>query len=117
MGPDGKAASASLRRIWLFVIAITLHNFPEGLAVGVRLWGPRHRQRHDAGHRDRTAELSEGLAVGVALLGQKYSRMRAFRVALLTGLVSADRRPDRHHRGDLFRSRSCRGDWPSRQAP
>ena len=24
-----------LRRIWLFVIAITLHNFPEGLAVGV----------------------------------------------------------------------------------
>lgn len=27
--------SASLRHIWLFVIAITIHNFPEGLAVGV----------------------------------------------------------------------------------
>ena len=27
--------AASLRRVWLFVIAITIHNFPEGLAVGV----------------------------------------------------------------------------------
>lgn len=34
LGHEGPA-SASLRRIWLFVIAITLHNFPEGLAVGV----------------------------------------------------------------------------------
>jgi ZIP family zinc transporter len=34
LGREG-VMSASLRRIWLFVIAITLHNFPEGLAVGV----------------------------------------------------------------------------------
>jgi ZIP family zinc transporter len=34
-GPD----VASLRRIWLFVIAITIHNFPEGLAVGVGFGG------------------------------------------------------------------------------
>src|SRR5690554_1188311 len=27
--------SESLKRIWLFIIAITIHNFPEGLAVGV----------------------------------------------------------------------------------
>ena len=25
----------SLKKVWLFIIAITLHNFPEGLAVGV----------------------------------------------------------------------------------
>lgn len=30
-GPD----TETLKRIWLFVIAITLHNFPEGMAVGV----------------------------------------------------------------------------------
>ena len=29
-GPDSK-----MKRIWLFIIAITIHNFPEGLAVGV----------------------------------------------------------------------------------
>lgn len=28
-----------VRRIWLFVLAITLHNFPEGLAVGVGFGG------------------------------------------------------------------------------
>lgn len=33
-GREGPAA-ASLRRVWLFIIAITIHNFPEGLAVGV----------------------------------------------------------------------------------
>ena len=33
LGREG-TVSTSLRRIWLFVIAITLHNFPEGLAVG-----------------------------------------------------------------------------------
>ena len=31
-GPEGPPTER-LRRIWLFVIAITLHNFPEGLAV------------------------------------------------------------------------------------
>lgn len=33
-GKEG-ADLAQLRRIWLFIIAITLHNFPEGIAVGV----------------------------------------------------------------------------------
>lgn len=27
--------SPRMRKIWLFIIAITIHNFPEGLAVGV----------------------------------------------------------------------------------
>ena len=30
---------AGLRRVWLFVIAITLHNVPEGLSVGVGFSG------------------------------------------------------------------------------
>ncbi len=87
MGPDGKSASASLRRIWLFVIAITLHNFPEGLAVGVGFGG------HDIANGTTLAigiglqNFPEGLAVAVALLGQDYPRARAFRVALFTGLV------------------------------
>src|SRR5918994_3025056 len=34
LGREGGDTS-SLQRIWLFVIAITLHNFPEGMAVGV----------------------------------------------------------------------------------
>jgi hypothetical protein len=33
-GREG-ADAKQLRRTWLFVIAITLHNLPEGLAIGV----------------------------------------------------------------------------------
>ena len=33
-GQEGPQAD-NLKRVWLFVAAITLHNFPEGLAVGV----------------------------------------------------------------------------------
>jgi ZIP family zinc transporter len=28
-----------MKRIWLFIIAITIHNFPEGLAIGVGFGG------------------------------------------------------------------------------
>ncbi|MEK7723048.1 MAG: hypothetical protein AAB336_01750 [Acidobacteriota bacterium] len=33
-GHDG-IESTQLKKIWLFVIAIAIHNFPEGLAVDV----------------------------------------------------------------------------------
>ena len=33
LGHEG--SSITMKRIWLFIIAITIHNFPEGLAVGV----------------------------------------------------------------------------------
>jgi len=87
-GPDGKAtASASLRRIWLFVLAITLHNFPEGLAVGVGFGGNDIANGTTLAIGIGLQNLPEGMAVAVALLGQGYSRARAFRVALFTGLV------------------------------
>ena len=49
-GRDG----ANLKRIWLFIFAITLHNFPEGLAVGVNF---------------ANGDYSEGLplAIGIGL--------------------------------------------------
>lgn len=37
-GPEGSSLK-NLKRIWLFVFAIALHNFPEGLAVGVGFGG------------------------------------------------------------------------------
>ena len=86
MGHDGPV-SASLRRIWLFVIAITLHNFPEGLAVGVGFGGGDIANGTTLAIGIGLQNMPEGLAVAVALLGQNYSRKRAFGVAMLTGLV------------------------------
>ena len=87
IGPDPDAIRSRLQRIWLFVIAITLHNFPEGLAVGVSFGGG------DMANGTATAlgigiqNVPEGLAVAVALASVGYSRRFSFLAALATGLV------------------------------
>jgi ZIP family zinc transporter len=79
--------SSRLSRVWLFALAITIHNFPEGLAVGVSF-----------GSGDVTAGLvvalaiglqnmPEGLAVALPLLREGYSRRRSLWYGTLTGLV------------------------------
>jgi ZIP family zinc transporter len=86
LGREGPQAER-MRRIWLFVIAITLHNVPEGLAVGVGFGSG------DAGKAMALAigigvqNMPEGLAVAVSLLTLRYSRAQALMVAMLTGLV------------------------------
>jgi ZIP family zinc transporter len=79
--------SAALRRIWLFVIAIALHNFPEGLAVGVGFGSGDTGRGLALATGIGLQNAPEGLAVAVALMGEGYTKLRAFAVALLTGLV------------------------------
>lgn len=85
MGPEGP--DSKMRRIWLFIIAITIHNFPEGLAVGVGYgFG-------DVGAGTSLAigiglqNMPEGLAVALPLMGLGYNRWKAIGIATLTGLV------------------------------
>ncbi|MEW6221172.1 MAG: ZIP family metal transporter [Thermodesulfobacteriota bacterium] len=85
-GREGVAASR-LRRIWLFVIAITLHNFPEGLAVGVGFGGGDLGNGLSLAVGIGLQNMPEGLAVAVALVSEGYSRRYALLVALATGLV------------------------------
>lgn len=82
-GPDSKALS----RIWMFVIAITLHNFPEGMAVGVGFAGGDIANGMALATGIGIQNIPEGLAVAVALITVGYSRVRAFLVSLLTGLA------------------------------
>lgn len=86
LGREGPEA-ASLRRVWLFVIAITIHNFPEGLAVGVGFGAGGMAGGLPLAVGIGLQNAPEGLAVAVALLGEGYSRGRAWGVAALTGLV------------------------------
>ena len=76
-----------LSRIWLFVLAITIHNFPEGLAVGVSFGSGDI----GAGLVIATAiglqNMPEGLAVALPLLREGYSRRKALWYGTLTGLV------------------------------
>jgi zinc transporter, ZIP family len=79
--------SDSLRRIWLFVLAITLHNFPEGLAVGVGFGGGDVAGGTSLAIGIGLQNAPEGLAVAVALGTEGYSRRTAFAIAAATGLV------------------------------
>jgi len=85
-GPEG-ADPHNLRRIWLFIIAITLHNFPEGLAVGVGFGGGNVSNGVALAVGIGLQNIPEGLVVALALLTERYSRRDAFFIALLTGLV------------------------------
>ncbi len=82
-GPEPR----SLERIWLFVLAITIHNLPEGLAVGVGFGGGDLRGGVTLATGIGLQNAPEGLAVALALLSCGYSRIYAFVIAALTGLV------------------------------
>ncbi|AMN46879.1 protein gufA [Steroidobacter denitrificans] len=82
-GPDNKA----MERIWLFVLAITLHNFPEGMAVGVGFAGGDLGKGLSLAIGIGLQNIPEGLAVAAALSAIGYARSQAFWVACLTGLV------------------------------
>ncbi|MGE0679517.1 MAG: ZIP family metal transporter [Candidatus Binatia bacterium] len=84
-GPEGGASS--LHRVWLLILAITIHNFPEGLSVGVSFG----LENSTTGALLATAiglqNMPEGLAVALPLIREGYSRKRAVAYATLSGLV------------------------------
>ncbi len=86
-GLEGGAESSALAKIWLFVIAIAIHNFPEGLAVGVGIGSGDLSNGITLAIGIGLQNIPEGLAVALALIGQNYTAKNAFLVALLTGLV------------------------------
>lgn len=85
-GREGPEAVA-LRRVWLFIAAITIHNFPEGLAVGVGFGAEGLSGGLPLAIGIGLQNAPEGLAVAVALLGEGYGKWRAWRIAALTGMV------------------------------
>ena len=80
-------SSLKLKQIWLFVGAVTLHNFPEGLAVGVGFGGGNIAEGAALALGIGLQNIPEGLVVALALLTAGYTRTKAFGVALLSGLV------------------------------
>lgn len=89
-----KEGETSRRRTALLVLAVTLHNIPEGMAVGVVFAG------YMAGNSTITAAGALALAIGIAiqnfpegaiismpLRGQGMSKTKAFVYGSLSGLV------------------------------
>ncbi|WP_026736466.1 ZIP family metal transporter [Fischerella sp. PCC 9605] len=78
---------SNLKRIWLFIAAITIHNFPEGLAVGVNFGNNNITDGIPVALGIGLQNIPEGLVVALSLVTEQYSAGYALWVSLLTGLV------------------------------
>jgi ZIP family zinc transporter len=78
---------SSLKKVWLFVIAITIHNFPEGMSVGVSFGSGELKNGVVLAIAIALQNIPEGLAVALPLVGLGYNKWRAVGIATLSGLV------------------------------
>lgn len=86
-GAEGGSEAHELKRIWLLVAAITIHNFPEGLSVGVAVASGNVVAGLGTTVGIGLQNIPEGLSVAIALASQGYSKRYSLGVAALTGLV------------------------------
>ncbi len=85
-GREG-AAARKLRRTWLFVIAIALHNIPEGIAIGVGYAGNEGVRANALALGIAIQDVPEGLVVATALLAAGYRRTFAVGLGVASGVV------------------------------
>lgn len=77
----------SLKRVWLFVFAICLHNVPEGLAIGVAFAGSDPMGATALATGIAIQDVPEGLVVALALRSVGYGRGFSAGLGAMSGLV------------------------------
>jgi ZIP family zinc transporter len=82
-GPDAQR----INRVWLFVLAITLHNLPEGMAIGVSFANGDMKVGLPLTTAIAIQDIPEGLAVALALRVTGISALRAALIAVGSGLM------------------------------
>ena len=76
-----------INRVWLFVLAITLHNLPEGMAIGVSFANGDMQVGLPLTTAIAIQDIPEGLAVALALRVTGISAARAAMIAIASGLM------------------------------
>ncbi|MEM2122438.1 MAG: ZIP family metal transporter [Candidatus Bathyarchaeia archaeon] len=79
--------SSSLSKVSLMILAIAIHNFPEGLAVGVSFGGGDVSAGMTLATAIGLQNIPEGSAVAFPLVREGFSRRRAAWYAILSGLI------------------------------
>ena len=80
-------AGVSIRRAWLFVWAVALHNLPEGMAIGVGYAGIDIEKANALATGISIQDVPEGLVVALALRTVGYSRLTAVGLGVVSGLI------------------------------
>ncbi len=77
-----------LKAVWLFAIAVMIHNMPEGLAVGVGYGSGELLNAFVLMLGIGIQNIPEGLSVALSMLSTgKYGRFKSFTIGSLSGLV------------------------------
>lgn len=77
----------SLKRAWLFVWAVALHNLPEGLAIGVAYAGIDTDKAHSLAAGISIQDVPEGLVVALALRSVGYGRLLSVALGTASGII------------------------------
>lgn len=87
-GPEGRNVSKEMvKKVWLFVTAIALHNFPEGMAVGVSFGSGMLKNGLIVAIAIGIQNIPEGTATAVSFLKAGYTKKQAFFWSFLTGVI------------------------------
>jgi len=79
--------AVSLRRAWIFVWAVALHNVPEGLAIGVAHAGIDLDKANSLTTGISIQDVPEGLVVALALRTVGYGRLTSVGLGIASGLA------------------------------
>ena len=79
--------TAQLNKILLFVIAIAIHNLPEGIAAGVSFGTGDTAQALTVAGGIALQNIPEGMVIIAPMIAVGMSKKRTFAIALATGVV------------------------------
>ena len=83
----GRTSAVCTRHAWLFVIAVALHNLPEGLAIGVAYGGIDLEKANSLATGISIQDVPEGLVVSLALRSIGHSRFFSVALGIASGLI------------------------------
>lgn len=88
MGPDTEAhKNANLNKVLLFVMAIAIHNLPEGIAAGVGFGSGNTAQAMIIAGGIALQNIPEGMVIIAPMLAAGVSKGKTFVCAMITGLI------------------------------
>jgi ZIP family zinc transporter len=87
LAPADTREGHSLKRAWLFVWAVALHNLPEGLAIGVAYGGVDLGKANSLATGIAIQDVPEGLVVALALRTVGYGRGVSTLLGVASGLI------------------------------
>ena len=88
-GEDGEAhpEAERLSKVWLFVLAIAIHNLPEGIAAGVGFGTDNTAQALTIAGGIALQNIPEGMVIIAPMLAAGVPKGKTLVIAILTGVI------------------------------